>query len=63
MTSNMVGQKLDHIDLILSRINNEFDASMLSTGQQKTVVLMILLAQCNYLVNDRKINPIFYLMK
>ena len=31
---------------------------MLSTGQQKTVVLMILLAQCNYLVNYKKISPI-----
>ena len=30
---------------------------MLSTGQQKTVVLMILLAQCNYLVNCKNINP------
>ncbi len=48
-----------HRSDIISTINNDFDASMLSTGQQKTVVLMILLAQCNYLVNDRKINPIF----
>ncbi len=48
-----------HRSDIVSIINNDFDASMLSTGQQKTVVLMILLAQCSYLVNDRKINPIF----
>ena len=34
---------------------------MLSTGQQKTVVLMILLAQCNYLVNCKHINPILLL--
>ena len=42
-------------------INNDFDASLLSTGQQKTVVLMILLAQCNYLVNCKDINPILLL--
>ncbi len=47
-----------HRSDIISKINKEFEASLLSTGQQKTVVLMILLAQCNYLVNDKKINPI-----
>ena len=51
---------MDLINLILlAIINNDFDASLLSTGQQKTVVLMILLAQCNYLVNYKNINPIF----
>ncbi len=44
---------------IISIVNNEFDASLLSTGQQKTIVLMVLLAQCNHLVNNKKINPIF----
>ena len=39
-------------------VNNDFDASLLSTGQQKTIVLMILLSQCNYLVCERNINPI-----
>ncbi len=48
-----------HKSDIISIINNEFDSSLLSTGQQKTIVLMILLAQCNYLVNNKKINPIF----
>ncbi len=48
-----------HRSDIISIINNDFDASLLSTGQQKTVVLMILLAQCNYLLNDKKISPIF----
>jgi len=47
-----------HRSDIISIINNDFDASILSTGQQKTVVLMILLAQCNYLVNEKKIHPI-----
>ncbi len=48
-----------HKSDIISIINNEFDSSLLSTGQQKTIVLMVLLAQCNYLVNNKKINPIF----
>ncbi len=48
-----------HRSDIISLINNDFEASILSTGQQKTVVLMILLAQCNFLVNNKKINPIF----
>ena len=47
-----------HRSDIIAIINNDFDASLLSTGQQKTVVLMILLAQCNYLVNYKNINPI-----
>ena len=48
-----------HRSDIVSIINKDFEASMLSTGQQKTVVLMILLAQCNYLVTIKKIDPIF----
>ena len=48
-----------HKSDIISIVNNEFEASLLSTGQQKTIVLMILLAQCNYLVNHKKVNPIF----
>ncbi len=47
-----------HRSDIISIINNDIEASLLSTGQQKTVVLMILLAQCNYLVNFKNINPI-----
>ena len=39
-------------------IDDKYEASILSTGQQKTVVLMLLLAQCNYLVNYQNINPI-----
>ena len=48
-----------HRSDIISLINKNFEASLLSTGQQKTVVLMILLAHCNYLVNEKKIDPIF----
>ena len=47
-----------HKSDITAIINHEFEASLLSTGQQKTVVLMILLSQCNYLINYKKINPI-----
>ena len=47
-----------HKSDIIAKINNDFEASLLSTGQQKTVVLMILLAQCNYLINFKNINPI-----
>ncbi len=50
-----------HKSDIVAIVNNEFDASLLSTGQQKTVVLMILLAQCNFLVNFKNINPILLL--
>ena len=42
-------------------INDEVEALLLSTGQQKTIVLMILLAQCSILVNSKKIKPILLL--
>ena len=48
-----------HKSDIISIVNNDFEASLLSTGQQKTIVLMLLLAQCNHLVNHKKIKPIF----
>ena len=48
-----------HRSDIISIINNDFEASLLSTGQQKTVVLMILIAQCSYLINNQKLSPIF----
>ena len=50
-----------HKSDIIAIINNDFEASLLSTGQQKTVVLMILLSQCNFLVNDKNLNPILLL--
>ena len=50
-----------HKSDILATINNDFDATLLSTGQQKTVVIMILLAQCNYLVNQENLKPIILL--
>ena len=36
----------------------DFSADQLSTGQQKTIVLLLILAQCNYLVNECHLNPI-----
>ena len=39
-------------------LNETMPASQLSTGQQKSVVLMIILAQCDYLVNETDIRPI-----
>ena len=39
-------------------INDEFDANQLSTGQQKTLILMLLLAQCDYLLNNKNIKPV-----
>ena len=47
-----------HKSDVMAIINDDFEASLLSTGQQKTVVLMILLSQCNYLVNDKAMYPI-----
>ena len=47
-----------HKSEIISTVNNEYEASLLSTGQQKTIVLMVLLAQCNYLVDHKNMNPI-----
>ncbi len=53
------GTKLGpHKSDLIAIINDDFEASLLSTGQQKTVVLMILLSQCNFLVNDKNIKPI-----
>jgi len=50
-----------HKSDIIAKIDNEYDASLLSTGQQKTVVLMILLAQCKFLVEIKKIEPVVLL--
>ena len=47
-----------HKSDLIAIINDDYEASLLSTGQQKTVILMILLCQCNFLVNDKNINPV-----
>ena len=50
-----------HKSDIIATVNDNFDASQLSTGQQKTIVLMLLLSQCDYLVNFKNIKPILLL--
>ncbi len=49
--------KSDYIFLI----NDEYLVSQLSTGQQKTLVLLIYLSQCKYLVEEVKVSPILLL--
>ncbi len=44
----------------LFEVNNEYTASQLSTGQQKTIILLLYLSQCKYLV-DLGIKPILLL--
>ena len=41
-----------------AKINNDYEASLLSTGQQKTIVRITLLALCSYLVNVKNKTPI-----
>ena len=47
-----------HRSDIMCYVNQDFSADQLSTGQQKTIVLLLILAQCNYLVNDCHLNPV-----
>ncbi len=42
-------------------VSDDFNASQLSTGQQKTLILLIYLSQCKYLVESRNIKPILLL--
>ena len=42
-------------------IDQDFSASQLSTGQQKTLVILILIAQCNHLINNKNYQPILLL--
>ena len=42
-------------------LDKNFPASQLSTGQQKTLVLLLYFSQCNYLVNTCKKKPILLL--
>ena len=39
-------------------INNDFPLNQLSTGEQKTIILLLILAQCSFLINECKIYPI-----
>jgi DNA replication and repair protein RecF len=42
-------------------VNDNFQASQLSTGQQKTIILLVFLSHCNYLVNHQSKEPILIL--
>jgi len=42
-------------------MRNGFKLSQLSTGQQKTVILLIIISQCKFLINSLKLNPIIIL--
>ncbi len=60
--ANYGGSKIGpHKSDITATINKNVDASQLSTGQQKTLVLMILIAQCDYLISTENIKPILLL--
>ena len=45
-------------DITGYNIENNFNINQFSTGQQKTVILLIILAQCNFLIKEIKIKPI-----
>ena len=45
----------------MNEINSKFDASQLSTGQQKTIILLIFLSQCQYLLENFEQKPILLL--
>jgi len=45
-------------DVIGYNIENRFNINQFSTGQQKTVILLIILAQCKFLINEVKVKPI-----
>jgi len=47
-------------DLVGYNIKNNSNINQFSTGQQKTVVLLIILANCNFLINELKKNPIIF---
>ncbi len=50
-----------HRSDFIFKVNNKFFADQLSTGQQKTLVLLLLLSQSNYLISEKKIKPILLL--
>lgn len=45
-------------DFVGYNIENNININKLSTGQQKTVILLIIIAQCKFLIKETKINPI-----
>ena len=47
-------------DIVGYNIKNNININQFSTGQQKTVILLIILAHCNFLINELKKNPIIF---
>ena len=45
-------------DIVGKNIEDNFNLNQFSTGQQKTVILLIILAQCELLINKYKIIPV-----
>tara|TARA_Y100001970_G_scaffold273364_1_gene371438 strand:+ start:113 stop:1150 length:1038 start_codon:yes stop_codon:yes gene_type:complete len=45
-------------DIVGYKIEDNFNINQLSTGQQKTVVLLIIIAQSKFIINDLNKNPI-----
>ena len=45
-------------DIVGYDIGKNININQFSTGQQKTVVLLIILAQCTMLISEQKISPI-----
>ena len=48
-------------DLSGQDLTNNFNLNQLSTGQQKTIVLLIIIAQCKILIDSLNLNPIILL--
>ena len=48
-------------DLIGYNTNDNFNLNQLSTGQQKTIVLLIIIAQSEYLINSLNLKPVILL--
>ena len=47
-------------DIVGYNIKNNININQFSTGQQKAVILLIILAHCNFLINELKKNPIIF---
>ena len=48
-------------DIIGYKIDTNFNINQFSTGQQKTAILLIIIAQCKYLIEERNLKPIILL--
>jgi len=48
-------------DFIGYKINTNFNINQFSTGQQKTAILLIIIAQCKYLIEEHNLKPIILL--